>query len=172
MHLDPLTLTYISRSIDVVNFYVEVCFFSASVIAVSVKACIVIVLDMPFKHAPWPGALDLYFMVHWLSYFLRRSLVFSAPVIAASVKLYILNVLDIPFQILPWPGALDHVFSDFAQCKCGIDLRGVLVLSARDKNFNFIFILICQCCVMLNHDLHISWIVLPLSLLSSGLLLC
>ena len=40
--------------------------FSASVIAMSVKPCMVIVLDIPFKHAPWPSALDLYFMVHWL----------------------------------------------------------------------------------------------------------
>ena len=30
MHLDPLTLNYISRSIDFVNFYVEVCFFCIS----------------------------------------------------------------------------------------------------------------------------------------------
>ena len=52
-----------------VNFHVEVC-FSASVLAASVKACIVIVLDMPFKHA---------------------------PVIAASVKPCIVIVLD-PFR--------------------------------------------------------------------------
>ena len=42
-----------------VNIYVEVCFFSTSVIAASMKPCIVIVLDIPFKHAPWPGALYL-----------------------------------------------------------------------------------------------------------------
>ena len=38
--------------------------FSTSVIAASLKPCIVIVLDIPFKHAPKPGALDLYFTVH------------------------------------------------------------------------------------------------------------
>ena len=35
-----------------VNIYVEVFAFSALVIAVTVKPCIVIVLDIPFKHAP------------------------------------------------------------------------------------------------------------------------
>ena len=60
MHLDPLTLTFISRSIDFVNFYVKV-FFSASVIAASVKPCIVNVLHIPFLNTPEPGALDLYF---------------------------------------------------------------------------------------------------------------
>ena len=29
-------------------------------------SCIVIVLDMPFKRAPWPGALELYFTFYWL----------------------------------------------------------------------------------------------------------
>ena len=37
--------------------------FPTSVIAASMKPCIVIVLDIPFKHAPWPGALALYFTV-------------------------------------------------------------------------------------------------------------
>ena len=34
------------------DIYVEVFVFSASEIAVTVKPCIVIVLDIPFKHAP------------------------------------------------------------------------------------------------------------------------
>ena len=34
------------------DIYVEVFVFSASVIAVTMKPCIVIVLDIPFKHAP------------------------------------------------------------------------------------------------------------------------
>ena len=42
------------------NFYVKV-FFSASVIAASVKPCIVKVLHIPFQNTPEPGALDLYF---------------------------------------------------------------------------------------------------------------
>ena len=42
------------------NFYVKV-FFSASVIAASVKPCIVNVLHIPFQNTPEPGALDLYF---------------------------------------------------------------------------------------------------------------
>ena len=61
MHLDPVTLTYISRFIDLVNFYVEVWFSLHFVIVASVKLGIVIVLDMVFMHAPRPSALDLYF---------------------------------------------------------------------------------------------------------------
>ena len=38
--------------------------FSTSVIAASLKPCILIVLDIPFKHAPLPSTLDLYFTVH------------------------------------------------------------------------------------------------------------
>ena len=34
------------------DIYVKVFVFSASEIAVNVKPCIVIVLDIPFKHAP------------------------------------------------------------------------------------------------------------------------
>ena len=52
-------------------------------------------------------------------------MVFSAPVIDVSVKSCIVNVLDIPFQNIPRP--INQVFSYFAQCRCDIDLRGVLV---------------------------------------------
>ena len=55
MHLEPVRLTYISWSIDFVNFY-------AKVIAASVKPCIVNVLHIPFQNRPEPGALDLFFM--------------------------------------------------------------------------------------------------------------
>ena len=40
--------------------------FFAAVLAVRMKPCIVIVLDTLFKKAPWPGALDLDFTLHWL----------------------------------------------------------------------------------------------------------
>ena len=85
----PLTSKFLRQSLV----------FSTSEIAASLKPCIVIVLDMPFKHAPSPGALDLYFTVHWLWKFLRRSLVFSTSEIAASLKPCIVIVLDIPFEL-------------------------------------------------------------------------
>ena len=44
---------------------IEVC-FSEAVIALSVRPCIVIVLDILFKHALWPSALDLYIALEWL----------------------------------------------------------------------------------------------------------
>ena len=71
MHLNPVPLTYISWSTDFENFYVEVLstftsvrqhlrrslVFSTSEIAASLKPCIVIVPDIPFKHALNPVAL-------------------------------------------------------------------------------------------------------------------
>ena len=38
------------------------------------KPCKVFVLDTLFKQAPWPGALDLHFMLHWLCQYFASSL--------------------------------------------------------------------------------------------------
>ena len=73
--------------------------FSKSVRAWSVKPCIVIVLNIPFKHAPLPTALDHY--ISWsidFVHFYVKVRFFSALVIAVSVKLFIVVVLDIPFK--------------------------------------------------------------------------
>ena len=48
--------------------------FSEAVIVVIVKAYIVIVLDILFKHALWTGALDLDFMQEWLCFDFMSSL--------------------------------------------------------------------------------------------------
>ena len=48
--------------------------FSVAVIAVGVKPCIVIILDIFFKHDLWPGALDLNLTLKWLCYDFRSSL--------------------------------------------------------------------------------------------------
>ena len=67
-------MTYISRSTDFVNIYVESTdfvfvyvesrikvHFSVAVIAVSMKPCIVIANDTLYKHTSLPGGLDLHF---------------------------------------------------------------------------------------------------------------
>ena len=74
-------------------------------IAASVKPCIVIVLDILFKQALCPGALDQDFALEWLLLFYVGSSIiyvessikvcFSEAVIAASVKPCIMIVLDI-----------------------------------------------------------------------------
>ena len=51
-NLDPVPLTYISWSIDFVDFFSRNLVFPAPVIAVSVKPCILLVLDVPFKQTP------------------------------------------------------------------------------------------------------------------------
>ena len=52
MHIDPVPLTYISRSIDFVNFNIKVWFSLHFVVVASVKNGMVNVLDIFFKHAP------------------------------------------------------------------------------------------------------------------------
>ena len=57
MHHDLLPLTYISRSNDLVKIYFKSrtnVHFTAAVIAVSMKPCIVIVVDILFMHDPVP----------------------------------------------------------------------------------------------------------------------
>ena len=64
----PLTLSKIYvESRNKVHFF-------AAVLAVRMKPCIVIVLDKLFKQAPWSGALDLHFTLHWLCQYFVSSL--------------------------------------------------------------------------------------------------
>ena len=63
-----------------VNNSVEV-HFSVAVIVGSMKPCIVIVIGTLFKHKPWPYAINIQFMLHWLQQYLLR-----VVVIAASIK--------------------------------------------------------------------------------------
>ena len=75
------------------------------------KPCIVIILNILFKHTLWPGALDLDFALEWLCHDFTSSLALlkclSEVVIAASVKPCIVIVLNILFKHALWPGALD-----------------------------------------------------------------
>ena len=96
----------------VVESSIKIC-FSQAVIAASVKPCIVIVCKIIFKHALWPGVLDLEFALHWLCHGFKSSIIklcFSAAVINANVKPCIEIVLDILFKAVLWHGDLDYVF--------------------------------------------------------------
>ena len=111
-HLDPVPLTLISRSSDFVNIlrrvwkiYVESrnkVHFSAAVVAVKMKPCIVIVLDTPFKQAPSPGALDLHcyapLTLPNFSVKSRNKVHFSATVVAVGMNACIVIVLDTLFK--------------------------------------------------------------------------
>ena len=108
-----MPLTFISRSSDFVDIlrrvwkiYVESrnkVHFSAAVVAVKMKPCIVIVLDTLFKQAPSPGALDLH-LFHaplTLSNFCVKSgnkVHFSATVVVVGMKACIVIVLDTLFK--------------------------------------------------------------------------
>ena len=106
-----MPLTFISRSIDFVNIlrrvwkiYVESrnkVHFSAAVVAVKIKPCIVIVLDTLFKQAPSPGALASFHAPLTLSNFCvesRNKVHFSATVVAVGMKACIVIVLDTLFK--------------------------------------------------------------------------
>ena len=69
MHNEGVPKTYISHSSDCQKFMMTLAwkYFSAAMIAVSVKPCIAIVHNIPFKYALRPGALDLHFTPQWLS---------------------------------------------------------------------------------------------------------
>ena len=81
-----------------------------TVIAASVKPCIVIVLDILFKDTLCSGATDLDIALEWLSWFNVESSIkvcFCVALIAAGVKIWIVIVLDILFKHTLWHVALD-----------------------------------------------------------------
>ena len=61
----PFVQSSVCLSVRPSTIHVKV-LYSVAVIAGSMKPCIVITLDTLFKQAPWPGALDLHFTLHWL----------------------------------------------------------------------------------------------------------
>ena len=87
---------------------------SVAVIAVSVKPCIIIILNILFKHALWRCPWSRFHTPVTLSWFYVESSIkvcFSAAVIAASVKTCIVIVLDILLKHALWPDALDLDFA-------------------------------------------------------------
>ena len=87
-------------------YSIKICFCEV-MIAVSVKPCIVTVLDILFKHALWPVVLNLDYMLQWLSWLYVDSSIklhFSVVVEAASVKPSIVIVFDILYKhtLCPW----------------------------------------------------------------------
>ena len=71
--------------------FTEVC-YSLPATARSMNPCVVIVIGILNKHAPWSGTLDLHLTLHWLCQYIT-----------------------------------DLKRDYFAQCRCDIDVRGVLV---------------------------------------------
>ena len=95
----PCVRPYVNQS---VNNHILV--FTAPVKAGSVKPCIVILLDLAFKHTSWHDALDLYSTVHRLCIFTPK-LSFLCSWDSVNVKHCIVTVivLDIPFKHGHWP---------------------------------------------------------------------
>ena len=102
MHHDLLPLTYISGSNDFVKIYFKLRInvnFTAAVIAMSMKPCIVIVFDILFMHDPVP----LTFISHSIN-FVKIYVESTTKVhfsVAMSMKPCIVSVLDILFMHAP-----------------------------------------------------------------------
>ena len=70
-YVDPVTLTYILRSMTLTQFTLTFQIFS-TIRCTTTKPCIVLLLDVQTWQVPWPGDLDLYFALQWLWHILRR----------------------------------------------------------------------------------------------------
>ena len=73
-YVDPVTLTYILRSIDFDIIYVDVPDL-LNYKVYNYKPCIVLLLDVQTWQVPWPSDLGLYFALQWLWHILRRRLI-------------------------------------------------------------------------------------------------
>ena len=82
-----LSWFYVESSIIHIESSIKV-HFSEAVKAVSVKHCIVIVLNILFKHTLWPSALDLDFMLHWLCHDFTSSLALLTAILVLNIFLW------------------------------------------------------------------------------------
>ena len=69
----PSVCSFVRSSVRPSTIHAKV-LYTGAVIGEIMKPCIVITLDTLFKQAPWPDALDLPFMLHWLCQNLESSL--------------------------------------------------------------------------------------------------
>ena len=94
----------VCRGLSTINFFVPM-------IGRIMKTCKVIVLNIIYKHAPWPSILDLHFLLSsTLSEFyidLNTKVCCSIPMMARIMKPCIVIVLDILYKHAPWTGTLD-----------------------------------------------------------------
>lgn len=87
-------------------------------------------LNTPSQHAPWPGDLDLYFTLQWLS-FSHQPCAISQTIRPTTIKPCMKHLLDILTHHAPWAGDLDLYFKLLWLCpsKCDTPFRRFLVSS-------------------------------------------
>ena len=91
--------------------------FSVLMKAKIMKPCIVIVLDMFYKHAPWPCTHDEHSALLWLCKILRRDVeqntkvCFSVLMVTRMMKPCIVIILDLLSMHTPWPSTFDLHFT-------------------------------------------------------------
>ena len=100
----PLTLTQFTLTFQIFS----------TIRRTTTKPCIVLLLDVLTQQVPWPGDLDLYFALQWLTHPASTFNISSTirPTTIKPCKVLLLNVLT---RQIPWPGDLDLYFgcSDF-----------------------------------------------------------
>ena len=103
-YLDWVTLTYISRSID---FYTCTSpFHMSSTVRPSTTKSYIVLLDVLTRQVPWPGDLELYFALQWLTHF---TLMFgiSSNIRPTTTKPWlVLHLIALAWQV-PWPSDVD-----------------------------------------------------------------
>ena len=104
--LDPMTLTYISRSS---NFYTFTSTFHIlNYKAYNIKPCIVL-LNVLTRQVLWPGDLDLYITLQWLTHF-TSTFDISSTIRPTTTKPCIVLLLSVRTLQVPWSGDLDLYF--------------------------------------------------------------
>ena len=76
------------------------------------KPCIVLLLDVLTRQVTWPGDLDLYFALQWLTHFTMMFDISSNISPTTTKPCIVLHLIVLDWQV-PWPGDLDLYLTHF-----------------------------------------------------------
>ena len=118
-YIDPVTLTYIFRSIDFDTIYVDVPdllnykAYNYQTLHIASPRCTDSVVTL--TRWPWPGDLDLYFALQWLWHIFAPTFGISSTIRPTTIKPCKVLLLNVLTRQIPWPFDLDLYFgcSDF-----------------------------------------------------------
>ena len=83
---------------------------SSTVRPSTTKSYIVLLLDVLTRQVPWPGGLDLYFALQWLTHFMLMFGISSNIRPTTTKPCIVLHLIALAWQV-PWPSDLDLYFN-------------------------------------------------------------
>ena len=83
---------------------------SSTVRPSTTKSYIVLLLDVLTRQVPWPGGLDLYFALQWLTHFMLMFGISSNRRPTTTKPYIVLHLIALAWQV-PWPSDLDLYFN-------------------------------------------------------------